>query len=122
MLRCAVPALQIARHSVRFVGLASPSFHPLPETVDFNTRQGDPGSAEAIVALDDEAFTSHAPNCAAWLHAWVGTHDNVPTPAVRQLRWLAKGRVERMNRESREAQVRQDRRLAKMLSFSGRGE
>ena len=50
------------------------------------------------------------------------THDNAPMSAVRLLRWLAQGHVERINRESREAQVRQNRRLAQMLSFSGRGE
>ena len=92
------------------------------QLVGRSARQGDPGSAEAIVALDDEIFTSQSPRFAAWLQAWARAHGAVPTPAVRLLRWLAQGRLERMNRESREAHLRQDRRLAQLLSFSGRGE
>ncbi|WP_457423940.1 preprotein translocase subunit SecA [Roseateles sp. P5_E7] len=92
------------------------------QLVGRSARQGDPGSAEAIVALDDEVFTSHSPRGTAALRAWWRAHDRLPAPAVRLLRWLAQGHLERMSRESREAQVRQDRRLAQMLSFSGRGE
>jgi len=92
------------------------------QLVGRSARQGDPGSAEAIVALDDEVFTSHAPRGTAALRAWWCSHGRLPAAAIRLLRWLAQGRLERMNRESREAQVRQDRRLAQMLSFSGRGE
>jgi preprotein translocase subunit SecA len=92
------------------------------QLVGRSARQGDPGSAEAIVALDDEVFTRHAPRCTAWLRAWAGTHGQVPAAAVRLLRWLAQGRLEHMGREQRDAQLRQDRRLAQMLSFSGRGE
>ena len=92
------------------------------QLVGRSARQGDPGSAEAIVALDDEIFISQSPRCAAWLQAWARAHGSVPTPAVRLLRRLTQGRLERMNRESREANLRQDRRLTQMLSFSGRGE
>ena len=38
------------------------------------------------------------------------------------VRRMAQGRIERLNRASREGNLRQDRRLAQVLSFSGRGE
>ena len=46
----------------------------------------------------------------------------VPRAGLWLLRRLAQGRAEGLNRESRENNLRQDRRLAQVLSFSGRGE
>jgi preprotein translocase subunit SecA len=85
-------------------------------------RQGDPGSAQTIVALDDEIFVTHAPRLARWLGALAWLRGGVPRPAVALLRWLAQGHAEALNREARDSSLKQDRRLAQVLAFSGRGE
>ena len=84
--------------------------------------RSDPGSSEAIVALDDELFTTQAPAWVAALQALVGRRRTVPNWGSALVRRMAQGRIERLNRASREGNLRQDRRLAQVLSFSGRGE
>ena len=92
------------------------------QLVGRSARQGDPGSSEAIVALDDELFTTQAPAWVAALQALVGRRRTVPNWGSALVRRMAQGRIERLNRASREGNLRQDRRLAQVLSFSGRGE
>lgn len=92
------------------------------QLVGRSARQGDPGSAQAVVALDDEIFVHHAPSTVAMMKGLVGASGELPATAVALLRRLAQGRVERLNREAREGTLRQDRRLSQMLAFSGRGE
>ena len=82
-------------------------------------RQGDPGSAQAIVALDDALFTDHA---AAALALLAGPRARVGRAALAVLRRIAQSNAERRNRDTREASLRQDRRFAQLLAFSGRGE
>jgi len=84
-----------------------------------SARQGDPGSGQAIVALDDELFRLHAPRLLATLAA----PGRSPGPlALALLRWVAQQSAQAHNRDTREHSLRQDRRLAQMLAFSGRGE
>jgi preprotein translocase subunit SecA len=85
-------------------------------------RQGDPGSCETIVALDDEIFVPHAPQLTRWLGALATQRSALATAAVALLRWQAQGDAERLNREARENSLKQDRRLSQVLAFSGRGE
>lgn len=86
-------------------------------------RQGDPGSAELIVALDDELFVTQVPRLAQALAARPAVRDRgVPVLVLETLRWLAQQRAEDHNRQVRMQNLRQDRQLAKTLSFSGRGE
>ena len=92
------------------------------QLVGRSARQGDPGSAEAIVALDDEIFTSQAPRWVAWLQGRAAASGVVPGWGLALLRWRAQGRIEQHSREARENNLRQDRRLAQVLAFSGRGE
>ncbi len=87
-----------------------------------SARQGDPGSAQAIVSLQDELFTAHAPRLAAWLGKLTTRRGSAPRAGLALLRRLAQGRVEHLNRDAREGNLKQDRRLAQVLSFSGRGE
>jgi len=82
-------------------------------------RQGHPGSGRAIVALDDALFAVHAPRLAALLAAG---GRRVGPAALALLRAVAQAAAERHNREVRESSLRQDRRFAQLLSFSGRGE
>lgn len=87
-------------------------------------RQGDPGSGETIVALDDEIFATQAPGLAAALARWLDSRRDgeLPPPWTAVLRRVAQGAAERRNLEARAGTLEQDRRLARMLSFSGRGE
>jgi preprotein translocase subunit SecA len=82
-------------------------------------RQGDPGSGRAIVALDDELFRTHAPRLTAWM---AGTGVGRLRPGLAVLRWWAQAAAERRAREARESALKQDRRFARLLAFSGRGE
>jgi preprotein translocase subunit SecA len=85
-------------------------------------RQGDPGSFETIVALDDEVFVTHAPHLARRLRVLATQGGVLAMASVAMLRWLAQGDAERLNREARENSLKQDRRLSQVLAFSGRGE
>ena len=84
-----------------------------------SARQGDRGSGAAIVALDDELFIAHAPSVAALLARFAGAAGPMTLGLLRRLvQWAA----ERHNRDVREGSLRQDRRYAELLAFSGRGE
>jgi preprotein translocase subunit SecA len=87
-----------------------------------SARQGDPGSGESIVALDDQIFVSQAPRLVAWAMRRASVRGAPSRFEIALLRWVAQGRSERRNRDAREATLRQDRRLAQVLAFSGRGE
>jgi preprotein translocase subunit SecA len=85
-------------------------------------RQGDPGSCQAIIAIDDELYRSHCANAAAvaarlsrrWPSRlrWVG----------RMLTGLAQAAAERRNALARSQTLKSDQRLSTLLSYSGRGE
>jgi preprotein translocase subunit SecA len=83
-----------------------------------SARQGDPGSGEAIVALDDDLFFTQAPRLSRWLAAQETTR---PWQVAWLRRW-AQGAAEALNRHSREGALKLDRRLAHVLAFAGRGE
>ena len=85
-------------------------------------RQGDPGSGEAIVALDDELFAVHAPWLSHRIGAMTRTSGTVPAPALSLLRRVAQSAGEGRSHTARMASLKQDRRLASMLAFSGSGE
>jgi preprotein translocase subunit SecA len=87
-----------------------------------SARQGDPGSGEALVALDDELFVTQAPRWTAWLARGRVRGAGASAWTVALLRWRAQGTAEHRNREAREGTLKQDRRLAQVLAFSGRGE
>ncbi len=85
-------------------------------------RQGDPGSGEAIVALDDELFMVHAPRLLSWARGLVNTTGTLPATALAVLRRAAQTSAEARSRTARMSSLEHDRRLASMLAFSGRGE
>jgi preprotein translocase subunit SecA len=81
-------------------------------------RQGDPGSAQAIVSMDDELFRMNM----AWSIELVrllpsGRLRSWYTEAMR--RWI-QSRLERHARRLRHAATRQDGELERLISFSGR--
>lgn len=86
-------------------------------------RQGDPGSCESFVALDDELFRTQAPWLTRRLSDWSATRpEGLPAWAIEWLRRVAQGRAERRNSDIRLQTLQHDRQLSKMLAFSGRGE
>ena len=85
-------------------------------------RQGDPGSCEAIVALDDELFVAHAAPWLGWLRARAAADGLLPPALGRLLRRLAQGAAERQNARIRRQTMEQDQRVEKSLAFAGRGE
>jgi preprotein translocase subunit SecA len=88
-------------------------------------RQGDPGSGEALLALDDELFVVHAGGLARACAALVSGADaqsTLPRPVLALLRRVAQTLAEARGRAQRMAALKHDRRLASLLAFSGRGE
>ncbi|KQP11833.1 DEAD/DEAH box helicase [Pseudorhodoferax sp. Leaf267] len=81
-------------------------------------RQGDVGSAQCIVALDDALFTEFAPalaQLARGLH-----HAGLRRVALRLARGLAQHRAERQHRATRREALRHDNQLADLMAMSGR--
>ncbi|HLL13300.1 MAG TPA: hypothetical protein VK570_19710, partial [Rubrivivax sp.] len=85
-------------------------------------RQGDPGSGEAIVALDDDLFVVHAPRLAAWATSVASGTAVLPRQLLALLRRFAQSAAQSRSYTARMASLKHDRRLARMLAFSGRGE
>jgi preprotein translocase subunit SecA len=85
-------------------------------------RQGDPGSCEAIVSLEDEIFTVYAPVATRFVRRLLDQGRTVPDYAYRALRTLAQFSAEQRNGYVRLQNLKLDRRLDRVLAFSGRGE
>ncbi len=85
-------------------------------------RQGDPGSCEAVVSLEDEIFTVHAPNAARWVAAFRQNDSGTAGLVQQGLRLLAQLAAERRSAAVRMQNLKLDQRLEQMLAFSGRGE
>jgi preprotein translocase subunit SecA len=82
-------------------------------------RQGDPGSHEALAALEDELFTRYGvplPRAAR------GIAGEVPAALAHPLVALAQWRAEREHRRQRRDLMRADERLTKALAFAGHAE
>lgn len=83
-------------------------------------RQGDPGSAQAIVSLEDPLFTQRA---RTWLKLGGPIASSSPalaSPSVEVLRVMAQRSAERLHERTRRNAVKEDDRLEKSLSYSGR--
>ena len=87
-------------------------------------RQHDRGSCEAIVALDDEIYRVCVPTLARLLAQLHARHADAGVPAwtYRTLTWLAQRAAEARSRRVREQTLKNDRRLHRVLAFSGRAE
>ena len=85
-------------------------------------RQGDPGSCQAIVALDDELYRVHVPAAASAAAALVARRPSLAGWTVRGLTRMAQAAAERRNALVRMQTLKSDLQLDKTLAFSGRGE
>jgi preprotein translocase subunit SecA len=85
-------------------------------------RQGDPGSCEVIVSLEDELLVLCAPRTAAFLRQALLAGASVPASVFAALRRWAQHSTERRQAAIRRANLKQDRELLRTLAFTGRGE
>ncbi|WP_205964661.1 preprotein translocase subunit SecA [Ramlibacter agri] len=85
-------------------------------------RQGDPGTCEAIVSLEDEIFSVYAPGPAGLLRRLRDGGSSLPGAAYGGLRKLAQRAAERRSATIRLQNLKTDRQLEQLLAFSGRGE
>jgi len=81
-------------------------------------RQGDPGSCEAILAVEEDIVASFLPLAAARLRCL----DNVPVALGRRVFAAAQWRAERAHSRARRDLLDLDEYLGDVLAFAGRGE
>ena len=84
-------------------------------------RQGDPGSAQAFVSLEDELVRRHAPhstNIFAKRHA--GATGEISTSLTRRLFEIAQRRAQRLSLRQRKGVLRTDDWLDEYLGFAGK--
>jgi preprotein translocase subunit SecA len=85
-------------------------------------RQGDPGSCEAIVSLEDEILEINAAPAVRLVRRAIESGRRLPSWAYGALRVIAQFVAERRSAHVRIQNLRMDQRLEQLLSFSGRGE
>jgi preprotein translocase subunit SecA len=85
-------------------------------------RQGDPGSCEAIVSLEDDIFTVFAATATRLARRLRQGGARLPGFAYGALRRIAQFRAERRGAKLRVQNLNLDQRLDRILAFSGRGE
>jgi preprotein translocase subunit SecA len=85
-------------------------------------RQGDPGSCQAIISLEDELFVIHGGMLARLVRRAGERGARVPSSVQGALRRLSQFAAERRGAYIRVQNLQLDRRLDRMLAFSGRGE
>jgi len=84
-------------------------------------RQGDPGSAQAVVCLEDEFVSRYTRNPVAYLKKrYTHTTDDISSPFIRGVFRLAQLRAERLALRQRKSVMRTDHWLEEQLSFTGR--
>ncbi len=84
-------------------------------------RQGDPGSAQAIVCLEDEFVSRYAKNTVSYLkkrHAY--TTNDISSVLTRGVFHLAQKRAERLALRQRKSVMKTDHWLEEQLSFAGK--
>jgi len=80
-------------------------------------RQGDPGTYESILSLEDEIFTRFAPLMTGWLRG--GFSQTIPSALGSLLKRLAHSAAESHNGRIRRKIVRRDQDLDRAFAFAG---
>ncbi len=84
-------------------------------------RQGDPGSAQAIVCLEDEFVSRYAKNLVAYLKKrYAHTADGISSITTRTAFRMSQLRAEKLALRQRKSVMRTDHWLEEQLSFTGR--
>jgi preprotein translocase subunit SecA len=89
------------------------------QLVGRGARQGDPGEALAIVALDDEIFGAHATWLQSALRRAFAGRDELPAWSLHLLRWAAQSHAGRLHAAMRRRTIKADRQLDNLLGFAG---
>ncbi len=84
-----------------------------------SARQGDPGTTEAIVCLQDELFRRYAPALSGMVATWCVAHKPASAALFRLLVTYAQSKAERSNRKIRLETVKRDRKWQQALGFVG---
>jgi len=88
-----------------------------------SARQGDPGSADAFVSLEDELVRRHAPHLAAAYARRCGQTDRqISSPLTHRLFDAAQRRAERLALRQRKSVLKTDDWLDEYLGFAGAEE
>ena len=82
-------------------------------------RQGDPGSYQAIVSLEDYLFEVHARLFTGWCRRWHMEDRQLPSWMGLVLKRLAQGKAERLHARIRRATLKGDLQTEKALAFAG---
>jgi preprotein translocase subunit SecA len=86
-------------------------------------RQGDPGSHEAMVSLEDEMLAVHGRGLVSWFaRLTLSRFGPVGRWAGRRAARLAQRRAERLHQRARRDLLKLDEQLESTLAFSGKGE
>jgi preprotein translocase subunit SecA len=86
-------------------------------------RQGDPGSAEAIISLEDELIDVYTGKPLRWLSAFLRFPDGLVRRIFgRFLFYLAQRKAERLHARMRHDLLKMDDQISDSLAFSGRSE
>ena len=84
-------------------------------------RQGDPGSAKAIVCLEDEFVSRYAKNLVAYLKKrYAHTTDNISSMTTRAVFRMTQLRAEKLALRQRKSVMKTDHWLEEQLSFTGK--
>lgn len=84
-----------------------------------SARQGDPGTTEAFVCLQDELFRRYAPSLSAMLAPWCLGSSRGSATVFRLLVAYAQFKAERSNRHIRFDTLKRDRKWQHALGFVG---
>jgi preprotein translocase subunit SecA len=85
------------------------------------SRQGDPGTAQAVVSMEDELVRRHAPHLSAFLRRRHGrTQRDLSSASSRRLFRSAQNRAERHALQQRKGVLRTDDWMDEYLGFSGK--
>jgi preprotein translocase subunit SecA len=85
-------------------------------------RQGDPGSYEAIVSLEDELYAVYAPTALRWVSAVARRTGTLPVIMYEVLRIVAQSRAGRRSAQVRMQNLALDRKLDSLMAFAGSSE
>ena len=82
-------------------------------------RQGDPGTYESIVALDDELFCRFAARSRRFAASGLRPAEQISTVIGRALKGFSQSGAERLHAKTRRTALAEDHRFDRMLGFAG---
>jgi preprotein translocase subunit SecA len=85
-----------------------------------SARQGDPGSVQALISLEDDAFKRYAPVMARWISGLTKSGSQVDTTLLKSLVKLTQSTAEKKNRQIRLDAFKQDQKRREQMGFAGR--